>query len=229
MRFGALAPSSIGGVFSVLDGWNPTVSQGAVGWEASTTYPDIPSINTVPPATCCDPDTGDVYVIDANYYVYKWTRSTNTWSNVEQQYPPDTFRDRPSAYDTTRDRILGFVTGNAAYTFDPATGLFTSRTLTGADASAISSSSTGAGMVYVPALDAYLYRRGAAGGTVYVIDASTFAVSQFSTTGGSGIPAVAAISGNPENVYTKWLYVPDYGGIFYYPSHAANCWFLRVH
>lgn len=84
-----------------------------------------------------------------------------------------------------------------------------------------------AGMVYVPALDAYLFRRGAAGGAVYRIDAGTFETTALSTTGGSGVPVAPA--GIVENVYTKWLYVPDYGGCIYLPGTSNNAWFLRVH
>lgn len=230
VRFGALAVATSGNSFRVLDGWIPTVAQGESGWEDPSTYPDIPALGTIPPPTCCDPDTGDVYLFRANYEVLRWSRASNTWQGVNNGFPPAVFEDRPCAYDTARDRILVFSRpDNFAYTFDPATGQFTLRTLSGSDASAISGSSSGAGMVYVPAIDTYLYRRGAAGGAVYAINPATFEVTQLSTTGGSGVPATDTISGNPENVYTKWLYVPAYGGIFYYPRHSANCWFLRVH
>ena len=163
----------------------------------------------------------------SNQRVSKWTQSTNTWSTVSSGFPPDAFNGRPAAYDTSRDRILCFANGGGAYTFDPATGAFTARTLTGAAASSVTGASTGAGMVYVAALDAYLFRRGAAGGAVYSINASTFEVTSLSTTGGASVPV--APQSIVENVYTKWLYVPTYGGCVYIAGTNANAWFLRLH
>lgn len=228
IRFGATAASTIGNSFGAVDGWNPTVAQGSNGWDDSSTYPDVPSIDLTAWAVAQNPDTGDVYVFMSNQHVSKWTQATNTWSTVSSGWPPYGFDDRPAAYDTARNHILCFANGGGgAHTFDPATGLFTARTLTGADAASVTGASSGAGMVYVPALDAYLFRRGAVGGAVYRIDANTFETTALSTTGGSGVPVAPA--GLLENVYTKWLYVPDYGGCIYLPGTNNNAWFLRVH
>lgn len=232
IRFGATAASSIGNSFGAVDGWNPTLAQGVNGWDSSSTYPDIPSPDLTEWAVAQDPDTGDVYVFMSNQRVSKWTQASNTWSTVSNGFPPDAFNGRPAAYDTTRDRILCFTyTGGAGgvYTFDPGTGLFTQRTLGGADAAAVTGASSGAGMIYVPALDAYLFRKRAAGATVHRIDAGTFEVTALSTTGGASVPAAPDQSGSNENVYTRWMYVPDYSGVLYVPAPASNAWFLRVH
>lgn len=95
-------------------------------------------------------------------------------------------------------------------------------TLTGAGAASIATDTEEA-MVYVPSLDAYLFRQQGSGGTVYQINASTWEVTSFSTTGGGSIPAAA------RGIWHRFRYVPNLGGCVYVPQHAQNIWFLRVH
>ena len=85
------------------------------------------------------------------------------------------------------------------------------------------------GMVYVPVTDKFYIRMAPAGGKVYVVDAATFAVSELSTTGGSGVPNGARF-GDQQGVFTRWLYAPALGGIAYVPSgEGQNVWFLRLY
>jgi hypothetical protein len=108
---------------------------------------------------------------------------------------------------------------------------WTTITLTGANASDVARASEGA-MIYVDALDAFLVRLQPAGGTVYQINASTFEVTTFPTTGGSSIPPTF---NGPHN---KFLYVPNLGGAIYVPCYSVdvanygctsgNAWFLRL-
>jgi hypothetical protein len=232
IRFGATAAATVGNTFPAVDGWSPSVAQGVNGWDASSAYPDVTGADLTEWPVAVDPATGNVFVFMTNNSVRRWQESSNTWSEVNVGFPPASFIARPAAYDTTRDRILVWASssGNAPYTFDPATGTFTSRTLTGAAASAVLAMTVGPGMVYVPAIDAYLVRRGRiSGGTVYRVDASTFEATELSTTGGGSIPTTPDISGSPENVYGKWLYCPDYGCVIYVVGAATNVWALRVH
>lgn len=80
----------------------------------------------------------------------------------------------------------------------------------------------GSGMVYEPWLDAFLVRLSGAGGTVYRIDAQTFAVDTLPTSGGSAVPN--AING----VWRRFLFAPKLGGIVYAPAYSSNMWFLRT-
>jgi hypothetical protein len=77
-------------------------------------------------------------------------------------------------------------------------------------------------MVYVPAIDSFLVRRNASGGTVYQINASTFVATPFTTTGGQSIPSIATL-------YNKFLYVPRLRGAVLVASYSGNAWFLRLH
>ena len=78
-------------------------------------------------------------------------------------------------------------------------------------------------MFYVPAIDRYLIRFDSAGGTVYQVDAASFAVTTFTTTNGGSIPSTQ------NGPYNKFLYVPRLGGAVYVPSYTGNVWFLRIH
>jgi hypothetical protein len=235
MRFGTPAGASIGNSFVNVEGFDCTVAIGVNGWDAVNTWAPLP---TCEPgyATCKNPVTEDVFVFISNASVRKWTQSTNTWSQVNTVFPAIGGNESATAYDTARDRIVllrgstdsSSVGGAYCSTFDPATGTWTSRTLTGSAAATVMASRKGMGMVYVPALDSYVVRLLAAGGTVYVINASTFAVTTPTTTGGGSLPTAFDIGGT-ENVYGKFLYFPTLGGVVYIPTYAANAWFLRLH
>ena len=174
------------------------------------------------PAICRDPRNDDIYVV-GKLNVAKWTRSTGVWSTpISNRTAPSLYKC-PSAFDSTRNLICSFpgpYQGNS-YTYNPSTNSFAARTITGA---AISSSEGGA--VYVRALDAFLIRAsGAAGGTIYKVDAATNVASVFATTEGGSIPAIL----ESGTVYNKFLYVPALRGCVYVPSYTGNVWFLRVH
>lgn len=192
-------------------------------WKADGTRPNMPAgVTTLQGhATCVDPSTGDVYVI-ANEMIQRWTRSTNTWSERVSQYDAPYGYEAMSAFDSTRNRIL--VIGGAA----DVTELYTLSgdamslpTLTGSAASI--DTQGGAGMQYVAAIDKYLVRLAGSGGTVYQVDASSWDVSTFTTSGGASVPATS------NGPYNKFLYVPALSGCVYVPSYTGNAWFLRVH
>lgn len=230
VRFGTHAASSSGNGFRNIDGYSPDAAQGVNGWDAPGTYPDMPlGMQTGQPVTK-NPATEDVFTFRGNISVWKWTQTTNTWSQVDSGYPPVDPVEAASAYDTTRNRIFLLRDSTVCHTFDPATGVMTAQTMTGASVSTLQAAAKAAGMIYEPTLDAYLVRLGrSSGGAVYRIDAATFAVTVLTTTGGTSIPATANISGSPENVYGRWLYAPRLGGVFFFPQYTANAWFLRTH
>ncbi len=215
MLFGGSRYSD-GGILSVVDSYDIATDD----YNPAATHPNFPATVSAQEikAICRDPRNGDVYVF-ANFNVAKWTRSTNTWSSPISGQTGSYAQSTASAFDTMRNRIL-CVGDSRRFTYDPADpGVTTSVTLTGTDISA----ATGMGMVYVELIDAYLVRQAASGGLVYRIDAGTFAVTTFTTTGGTTIPATL------NGPYNKFLYVPGLQGCIYFPTYTGNGWFLRVH
>lgn len=227
VRFGALSTSPSGFGDPAVDGFSILTNT----WDARRTFPDLPMMANPGLATCKNPTTEDVYVHNYNADYRKWTEASNSWSIVSAGIPPITGQESASAYDTTRNRIFLLRDTAEHHTFDPATGAYTEQTLSGAAASTVAATGVlSLGMIYHPVLDAYLVRMGrSTGGAVYSINASTFAVTALSTTGGTSIPATANISGSPENVFTKWLYAPSLQGCIFIPAYAANAWFFRTH
>lgn len=192
-------------------------------WKADGTRPNMPAGSTYLQGhpTALDPATGDVYVL-SNEMVNRWTRSSNSWSERVPQYGGPYGFEAMSAFDSNRNRILvvgGLADATKLYTLSG--DAMSTPTLTGS-ASSINTQD-GAGMVYVPAIDKYLVRLGGSGGTVYQVDAASWDVSTFATSGGASVPAAT------NGPYNRFLYVPDLGGCVYVPSYSGDAWFLRVH
>lgn len=218
MRFGVGAVFQSGYISPAIDGFDTTVSVGTNGWDAADAYPSWPAFDYNVPI-CKNPKTEDVFAFMANYSVYKWTEAANTTEVLGGGYPPASMQFAATAYDTMRDRIF-LLCATACHTYDPATLAFTAQTLTGAPASTLLGG--GWGMVYEPALDAYLLIGPDAGGTVYKVDASTFASTVLTTTGSP--PS----TNNGQPPYTRFLYAPNLSGVVWYPQYSYNAWFLRT-
>lgn len=201
-----------------LDGFNI----GTNDWDAARTYADGPS-STLGPyngwATVGHQASGDVYVV-ANYAVLRWSNASNSWSRLSNA--PMYGQYSATAVDTRRNRILA-VGGNVndhGY-YDIGSNTAVNVTFTGSAAGSLGGS--GNGMVYDPVLDAYLLRKDDAGGTIYRINAATFAVDTLPVSGGSAIPATT------NGVWTRFLHVPKLKGVVYFPSFGSGAWFLRTH
>jgi hypothetical protein len=239
VRVGTWAVATQAAAFWNMEAFDSTSGVGVNGWDALNTYDPIIGSGTPVTqdhATCKDPDTEQIYFFYQNASVRRFTPGTTggTWAQVSVGSPPASAVDSAAAWDSRRSRAFVFsrspsgATG-ICHTFDPVTGAYTARTLT-SEPAALAASKGGLGMVYVPYLDAYLVRIGASGNTVYKIDASTFAVTTLSTSGGT-VPAVnfTPTSTAYENVYTRWLFAPSLRGIVYFPRYSANAWFLRLY
>jgi hypothetical protein len=200
----------------VVDGFNLT----STDWDTARTFPDAPDFGPyVGWAMVDQKSTGDIFAF-ANYSVLRWNNATNAWSRrvtnsaIYGQYAA-------SALDTSRNRI--FVAGgnaNEHAVYDLAANTVQVVSLTGANAGSLSGD--GNAMVYDPGLDAYLVRKGAAGGTVYRVNAQTFSVDTLPNTGGSAVPATA------NGAWKRFLYVPKLKGIVYFPTFGGDLWFLRT-
>jgi hypothetical protein len=217
------APGDPGGVYPNSAAFNLNTGD----WSSAATIPNLPSavVSTGGAFACCaDPTTGDVYFWGGRT-IARFNRASGTMTTLLS----DTGRWGyviASAYDTTRNRFFLVGTGGGEtsnHTYTAAGGLVV-RTLTGSAASAVLAAGQ-AGMVYVQAIDAYLLRTAAAGGTVYRIDANTFDCTTLATTGGSAVQA--AVNGNGP--YNKFLYCPRLRGVVYVAVHGSNAWYLRVH
>ena len=204
------------------------ITQTGNAWLSAGTMPNCPASSTS--FVCKDEATEDFIAMNDNIATYRWTQATNTWSAPIGGDPPVSSTDAIGAVDTTRNQMFLLKgAANASHTFNLSTLTWTARTLSGAGAAGLAALAKGAGMEYVPAIDAYLVRGGASGGTVYRINASTFEVTTLSTTGGASIPATPVISGNPENVYSRWRLSTNFGRMFILPSYTSNWWCLRVY
>lgn len=219
IRFGNGSGASIGNGFGAVDGFNVLTATGIDGWDSSSTYPNLP-VGATGQSAIKDPLTEDVYVLYNNNNLYKWTNATNTWSNLGTPPSPVTGYYVSVAFDSTRRRIFfyGFTTN---HTYDVTTSTWAVRTVTGA---AVAAPEQG-GMTYIASADAFYHRqKDVSGGAVTRIDASTFAATSLTTTGGSGVVATAG-----TGIYNRWLYAPTLGGIVYFPRYTSNAWFLRIH
>jgi hypothetical protein len=203
-------------------------------YSPSTTHGSITGVFGIPthPTFVADPSTGDVYAFMAGS-VARWTRSTNTFNtnlNPSGSLPGGTAK---AAFDISRGRIfvLGGFTNADRHLYTLSSNAGSTVTLSGPNASDVSGDDVGS-MIYVPPLDLFLVRLGASGGTVYQVNASTFEVTTFATTGGASIPPTL------NGPYNKFLYVPRLGGAVYVPCYqvdgsigctSGNAWFLRLH
>jgi len=218
MLFGG-SPWQGGGFMREVDSYNI----GSNSYNAEGTHPDLPTAFIVLPAYARDPSTGNVY-INKDGQIGRWNLSSNTFTadlNASGSGPGGT--STMSAFDTARGRIL-FLGGpnNDRHTYTLSSNAFSSITVTGANASNVTNMGEGA-LVYVPALDIFLARGEAAGGTIYQINPSTFVATTFVTAGVASVPSTI------NGPYNKFLYVPRLRGAVYVPSHDDNAWFLRLH
>ncbi|HKQ25355.1 MAG TPA: hypothetical protein VJT81_13015 [Burkholderiales bacterium] len=197
---------------------------GTNNYSAAGTHPRLPApFNNWWIIYTANPLTGDIYAM-AGSQMGRWNRSSNTFTaNLGATGSGPNGAEMMTAFDTTRGRIYGQGgEGSSHHLYTLSTNAWTTVTLTGPNAGNVASLQKG-GMVYVPALDAYLARAAGSGSTVYRIDASTFAVTTLATTGGTSIPQTL------NGPYNKFLYIPRLRGAAYVPDHGQNVWFLRLH
>ena len=203
---------------SAVDGFNIAVND----WDRAGSYPNAPADfnDVIGSAAVDDKRTGDIYAL-ANYAVWRLSSASNTWSKLSSQGVNGQYS--ASAIDTKRNRIL--VQGgdaNVRSVYDIAANTWQTVTFTGPNASAMTASDDGNGMVYDPGLDAYLLRKQGAGSTIYRINAQTFSVDTLPTTNGTSVPNTV------NGVWRRFLYVPQLKGVIYFPTYSGNAWFVRT-
>jgi hypothetical protein len=164
--------------------------------------------------------TGDIYMARLYSYWYKWTRSTNTWSNLGPAGGYDT-NYVGAAIDPVRNRILMVGGGN----FDPRvkdlTGTTVAATFGGLGIAPLNNGSY-SGMVYDEVNDNFLsFQNTTSIIDFYRVDAATFYVDKPTTTGTP--PAV-----RPGGVNNAMQYVPELGGVVIANSYGGNVQFMRT-
>ena len=211
-----------GGFLAVISSYNIAANS----YNSSSEHP-ASTTDAASAAGVGDPFTGNTYMMGDNFYRYQ--RSDDTWASITPggDGPPSYAYYIATAFDTKRNRALFAGTSNAGlsvrslYTVG-SPGTMDDVTLTGGDAANITGDENA--MTYDPVLDVYLYRRSTAtGGTLYKINAETFAVTTLATSGGAGIPAVPG-----NHLFNKFFYVPRLGGVVLVPDYDGNAWFLRT-
>jgi len=207
-----------GGFLPQTDSYNI----GANSYNAGDTHPDTsPSVAVA--AVTYDSHTGNAYIMED--ILRRFNRAANTFTTLSPlTNEPGNGWNVASAFDSKRRRFLfaGTALGPSLlkHVYDVDAGTFTQINYSGAEASNISDTENA--MVYVSSLDAYLYKlNGSSGGTVYKIDASTWAVTSMTTSGGAGIAAAT-------HLFNKFLYVERLGGCVIVPDYNASVWFLKT-
>ncbi|MCW5661957.1 MAG: hypothetical protein KIT60_30000 [Burkholderiaceae bacterium] len=243
--------SPIGSAFETVEGFDTSRPRGQGAWDPAGTFGLCiggsfggwtPSIAW---AATKDPVTERIYTL-AYPKIWRFTPATTgiggAWEVLSNL--PDELNSAAmgaTAVDTRRNRLLWLLgvgspdphlcdLDSGAWTRVPMPASAAADAMRSARALGASSGSHpySSGMVYVPEIDAYLVRQAAGGGRVFRIDAATLAVTDLSTTGGAGVSPGAPL-GSEQNVYSRWLLVPQLKGVVYFPRSASNAWFLRTH
>ena len=219
MLFGGAEWCVNGGFHSAISSYNIGANQ----YSPSSTHGSVGSFGSGVSAYAVDPLTGNVYAAK-DFALGRWNRSTNTFATLSPSGSLPAGNETMSAMDTSRGQIL-FVGGQAPggdhHIYAIQANTSSAVSLNGANAGNVAAAS-GAAMVYVDVMDRFLVRLGGAGGAVYQINAATFEVTAYPTTGGGSIPATQ------NGPYNKFLYVPRLGGVIYVPSYGGSAWFMRI-
>lgn len=228
MLFPGGSKSTIGFVIPTTAAFN--IQTGA--YDSQATWSSLGSLNvgTGTATFVKHPTTENVYGLLANIAIVRWTPGVpGNYTTVLSNPSTDPYYTA-AAVDPTRGsggRILFLGQGLGtpmSRVYDIAANTLTSVTLS--DTSLATSS--GLGLVYVPAIDRFIARKDGGGATVYSINPATWAVTTLSTSGnGASIPTGGGGSGGAP--FTKFLYVPALGGVVFGPRWTANLWFLRLH
>lgn len=215
---------STGAILSTVDSFNLSTNS----YSPPGTHPDIPNAlnNAEMKPMCVDPRNSDVYVFGGSGsslpdpVVYRWNRSTNSWSSGVSVSSIARCSD---ACWNTEQNVIALVNGMSVKIYDPRTQEMSAVTLGGVTVPLPNDADfRGNSTVYVPELDSYLHYVSSSGGTVYKIHASNFTASNLNTTGGGSIPS------NQHGSFGRFRYAPNLHGIVYAPVYDGNVWFLRV-
>ena len=198
-------------------------------WDADNTWANG---NT---AGCRDSSDNVWAHLDFRTDIYKWTASTDTWSQTLAS--GTTGPGYPWAHNSDGDYLFGLSIGDGEA---GGSGVVAAKMTSGGTArTAITfNSSAGltqfesdadehAGMDYVPATGKFYWYAGLTStGRVYEITpngGTTWDIAILSTSGAT-VPAVQG-----AGIFNRWRYIASLGGFVCMPSGSSNVCFLRVH
>lgn len=196
-----------------MDGFDPKAGV----WDAKGTWPDSLG-NSMQALVACDPNTGDIYYGSPSGGMYKWTQETNTWANIKLAGTFGFPGYHGGMVDAKRNRLVrSGLTLNGDYNqkiphFDLTTLIATIDVVTGVTAD--------------PPLGARTITHDTGNDKYYLTDSVN--VYQIDPTTWAGI-AMPPLPVRPRNgALGRFAYFPSLKGIAYYPSFAANVWFMAT-
>jgi hypothetical protein len=206
---------------SNVDGFDLTTND----WDPMGTWPPgTPHGGAIDRPYAHHPLTDDSYTFFSGAF-RKWTSSTATWTSLAPRPSyanDDIVQGSAAAVDTLRDRVLfarnAYKVATSQGLLLTSTGTLSDVTFTGVAAAEVTG--TQGALHYFAAEDAFLLKTGA-GGALYRIEPTTFAVTEQATSGTSPPDAV-------NGVYTRFVWLPALGGFAYLPRASANFWFLAT-
>ncbi len=194
-------------------------------WMPVGTMPDCMPVVIANHAVWQDPAKGDIYHCYARI-VNRWNQASNTWTfnlnEITNQYGiagvgcTDAYRRRALVFGNSG----GGADKTVVYSLD--TNTWVEQTITG-DQTLVGNAYFG--LVFSPVTDRfYAMTGGPDGAGLFEIHPTTFSCTVKPATGATGMSEQAG-----TGVYTRFQYVPELGGLVYFPRHSSNAWFLRLH
>lgn len=167
-----------------------------------------------------DPNTGNVYVFhnsdNSAWVIDRWNvGSPGSFTRVIADVSRSSY-EMCGAYDSSRNIVL-WGSSNGATRLNVVAGTHVNFSISGGGPGDAN------GMIYAPTTDRYYFRSNSAGGTVREVNPTTFASTNFATTGGGSIPS------RQNGCYNSFGYCPNLGGAYYVASYTGGVWFLRLH
>jgi hypothetical protein len=207
-----------------IDSWDPT----AKAWDPDGTNPHMGKSPTYEAPTAKNLLTGDVYQLQADNHLYRWTQATNTVTDLGMaEGGTDSFYDlnkSPAVVDTAGGRLL-FLSDSAAAAnhvraYDLVTKKWSTAAALGPAASMVTARESQAMAFFDYCMNRIVVKT-TSGGAVFAIDPATLTATTLST---SGTAPGDAING----VHTLFQSLPKLGGYAYQPSHGETLYFLAT-
>jgi hypothetical protein len=223
-RFAGAATWGTGnGTTDRIDSWNPLSKT----WDPDGTNPRISGGPIVEMPAAKDMLTGDVYQVQFNNHLYRWSQQANTVTDLgDAAGGSGSFYDfykSPAVVDTSKGRVIFLSDGNApahVRVYDVAAKTWSTGVVQGAAASAVTEKES-QGMAWFDYCAKAIVVKTRDGGSVYILDPATLTATAFATSG--------ATPPSPMNgVHTLFQSLPKLGGYAYQPTHDSKLWFLAT-
>jgi hypothetical protein len=188
------------GSYGTVDAFNPATND----YDTAGTYADMPgSFIDAGQPVAQDPATGNCYVQNGGSgALYRWNQSTATWTSIGTN---SVFDDGPMVWDSTRSRLYRLTGSGTLADIDPSTASATTRTITGASSGLFTRLCYAH---YVEPLDRILLVLRGTAQTVYQIDPSTWAMTEYAVAG-TPPPSASGLQDGVLSYYGRFFHAPD--------------------